>query len=297
MPQYNKPVITLNDQIALLRRRGMIIPSPKKARAVLQMLNFYRFNGYALVYASPGGARPQQFVVGTRFGDVVKRIEFDRALRAHVMAAIDQIEVAVRSVITSEAALHYSEPHWFLNISRFNSHKEHARFVGKWVNEYARSDETFAKHYRMRYTEPFLPPAWVIAELTSLGTWSMLYKCLVDRAVKLRISQVFNLSPDTFASNLHALTYLRNLCAHHARVYNRVFTVKPSLAQRTGNRIPLPQDTMFSAQAGVIRVMLEVIAPRSTWVRDLRRLILKHGILDSDLGFPVHWERHPFWGL
>ena len=107
MPTYSKPALTIAAQIQKLRQRGMVVADKRLARHVLQSCNFYRFGGYAIAFWANAN-RPQQYRAGTRFEDVVNVINFDRALRILTMDAIERLEVAVRSVITSKASLYGS---------------------------------------------------------------------------------------------------------------------------------------------------------------------------------------------
>jgi abortive infection bacteriophage resistance protein len=104
MPTYSKPALTIKTQLQLLRRRGMVIADEQFAITVLESCNFYRFGGYAIAFwLTPH--RPQQYQPGTTFEDVVNIINFDRALRMLTMDAIERLEVAVRSIITSKASI------------------------------------------------------------------------------------------------------------------------------------------------------------------------------------------------
>ncbi|WP_081779105.1 Abi family protein [Legionella sainthelensi] len=63
----------------------------------------------------------------------------------------------------------------------------------------------------------------MIVELLPIGTWSILYTNLKYRSDKKNISDTFKLSPIECGSCLHTLTYIRNLCAHNSRLWNRHF--------------------------------------------------------------------------
>jgi abortive infection bacteriophage resistance protein len=296
MSTYSKPPLTVAAQIQKLRNRGMTINDESLARDILQRCNFYRFGGYAIAFWVNAN-RPQQYRAGTRFEDVVNIMDFDRALRMLTMDAIERLEVAVRSVITSKASLYYRSPHWYVIGSRFKSAAKHGKFVSKCAADFERSKEVFAKHYKDTYTTPDVPPSWVIAEITSFGTWSHLFENMASRQLRNRIAAAFDLNHLVLEKNLHVLNVTRNLCAHHVRIWNRGFAFKPSLSQSPTVRVPALNDQRFAAQAGMIWVMLRAIDPQSGWTRDLRDLIARYGIDHLPMGFPINWDQDPFWGI
>jgi abortive infection bacteriophage resistance protein len=296
MPTYSKPPLTIEQQIRLLEQRGLIVANRKLAKKVLSTCNFYRFGGYAIHFWVTPTVRPQQYLTGTRFEDVLQIMDFDRELRMLTLDVIERLEVSVRSIITSRASLFYRSPHWYLEGSRFKSRAQHADFVSRRAKDFNRSKEVFAVHYKKRYTDPDLPPSWVIAEITSLGTWSHLFENLSSRKLRNRIAGVFGLDHLRLENNLHVLNVTRNLCAHHSRIWNRSFAFKPSLSQSTVT-IPIPNNQRFAAQAGMMWVMLRAIEPSSDWTRKLRDLFVRYHIQPSTLGFPVGWETDPFWGI
>jgi abortive infection bacteriophage resistance protein len=296
MPTYSKPALTIKTQLQLLRRRGMMIADEPFAIAVLESCNFYRFGGYAIAFwLTPH--RPQQYQPGTTFEDVVNIINFDRALRMLTMDAIERLEVAVRSIITSKASIFYRSPHWYLEGSRFKSFAKHSKFIAKCAGDFDRSKEVFALHYKKTYTAPDVPPSWVIAEITSFGTWSHLFENMAARQLRNRIAASFQINHVTLEKNLHVLNVTRNLCAHHVRIWNRGFAFTPPLRQSPTVLIPALSGQRFAAQAGMIWVMLRAVEPQSDWTRALRDLIVRYGMNATTMGFPANWDSDPFWGI
>jgi abortive infection bacteriophage resistance protein len=296
MTQYSKPALSISRQIQLLQNRGMTIRNKQKASAFLTTCNFYRFAGFARFFLINSQARPQQYKNGTRFEDVVNLIDFDRALRLLVLDSIERLEIAIRSTITSKGAVFYRSSHWYLDPYKFKSFSAHSSFVANQAKDFERSKETFAIHYKQTYSDPDIPPVWVIAEITSLGKWSHLYKNLKSRKLRNQVAKVFASDHIRLEKNLHVLSYLRNLAAHHSRIWNRVFTIKPTLTQY-GTTIPAAGDSRIAAQMGMVWIMLQAIEPKSLFIKDMRDLLLQHGISANDMGFQANWEANPFWGL
>lgn len=72
----------------------------------------------------------------------------------------------------------------------------------------------------------------MIAEVLPLGSWSKLYEHLVQSKDRKQVSKQFDLSPELLESWLHALTYLRNVCAHQGRLFNRTFAFPPKQGKK-----------------------------------------------------------------
>lgn len=93
---------------------------------------------------------------------------------------------------------------------------------------------------------------------------------------------------------LHALSYVRNLAAHHQRLWNRVYTIKPIAARHLAD--DLQDTTRFYAQAVMIEALLHVVAPGSRWGDRLADLLAQHPKVRLDrLGFPEGWQQRAVW--
>lgn len=232
---YSKPFLSFDDQIALMQSRGLDIPDTQRAKMYLQQINYYRLSAYFL----PFQTTVDRFDTGTTFEHIIKTYTFDRELRLLVFDAIERIEVAIRTQFIYQLAQKYNNSHWHDNpkvfISAFTD-----RF-GKTIDPYndfqliidkaknAKKPEVFIKHYINEYNTPPNPPAWMCFELLTIGELSRLYKGLRNNADKKLIADYFKLHHTVFESWLHALTYVRNICAHHSRLWNRDLSVEPSL--------------------------------------------------------------------
>jgi abortive infection bacteriophage resistance protein len=170
----------------------------------------------------------------------------------------------------------------------------HERFIQLCKDEINKSKELFIYHYQKTYHQPNLPPCWTIAEILSNGTWSILYKNLKNRQDKKQISDHFNLSPITFTSWLHSLSYLRNLCAHHQRLWNRQFTLGPSDIANKVRSLRSPK--RYGAQAIVIDKLMSIINPSLQWRQQLFDLVKQHPTIDIKiLGFGSDWQSDSSW--
>jgi len=230
---YEKVPLKFQDQIELLKSRNLIFGDEARAISYLQEISYYRLSAYFL----PFQVKKDQFNPGTTFEQIINTYSFDRELRLLIFDCIERIEVAIRTQIIYQMSIFYQDSHWQENRAHFID--PYFNKVGKLVNPYSdfqniiskatsvRTPETFIKHYLKEYCQPVNPPSWMCLELLTIGELSNLYKGLKDKKDKKRIADFFDLHPTVFTSWLHCLTYVRNICAHHSRLWNRDFAIEP----------------------------------------------------------------------
>jgi len=183
------------------------------------------------------GCLSENYKAGTRFEDLIELYEFDRQLRILIVDAVERIEVAFRARLNDTMALRHGG-HWFMQKTLFSDKRDkktgklvfdHEVFIEKAYEEAKRNKESLPiRHYYVNYGDPILPPCWMLSEVLSMGTWSKAYGMLSDRADQKAVAGCFCTSPPELASWVHALTNLRNTCAHHNRLWDRRFITCPS---------------------------------------------------------------------
>ena len=233
---FQKQALDLAAQRALLVQRGMTIADPARAEHYLRFIGYYRLSGYWFPFQHRnGGDDHDNFQPGTDFETVLDRYVFDRRLRVLIMDASERIEVAARTAISNTLS-ERAGPHWYLDPAQFDPVFNHGDFMRRvrqetGIDPFNRHKQSeFIRHYLRKYDQPPEPPSWMVFELLPFGTVSIVFKHLLDADKKL-IAQDFGLPRDRLQSWLHASSHLRNLCAHHSRVWNREFGVVPSVAR------------------------------------------------------------------
>lgn len=296
---FAKPAIDIDAQIALLRSRRLTIPDEARARHYLRFIGYYRLSGYALVfqvnYNADGSHR---FHSGANFDDILDLYIFDRKLRLAVLDALERIEVAFRAALSHEMSISHGT-HWFMDAAHFVPTYDHAVFLEHVKKEIghdparAHARQVFIQHYYDKYGDPELPPSWMVFEVLSFGSVSQVFKKL-KRENQKPIARVFGLDGGVLASWLHAISYLRNLVAHHQRLWNRAFTIKPIPAKRYADDLKDP--SRFYAQAVTVQALLKTIAPDSQWSQRLFQLMAEHPKVPAHrMGFPADWQTREIW--
>lgn len=171
--------------------------------------------------------------------------------------------------------------------------------MSKVDEELNRSRENFIVHYRKKYTSPQNPPAWMALEVLSFGQLSIMYKSLKANEAKKAVAEYFGVSYTILISWMEHLGYVRNLCAHHSRLWNRTMTIKPTLPKKT--KYPwidtscIRHDKAY-VSFSIMAFLLERIIPHSYFTGKLRALLHKFkGIDVRTAGFYKEWEFDPFW--
>lgn len=297
---FDKPSLSLDEQIAHLRKHGMQIADEGAAKYWLTHVSYYRLSAYWLAFEDLKGSNPR-FPVGTTFEAVTELYHFDRRLRRIVMRGTEHVEVALRGSWAYELA-HAGGGHAYLNAGHYTDRKEFQRNLAKLASGIASSNETYIRHYRETYGEPAMPAVWMVAEMMSFGQLSRWYSNLADRAVRNRIAAPLGLPETVLVPLVRNITDIRNICAHHGRLWNRGFRLPPKiahkpddLAQSLDQNATQSPGQLYNALTMVAHI-IRTVAPDSTWSQDVRAMIGEHPHINiKAMGFPANWKDRPLW--
>ncbi|MHC1704885.1 MAG: Abi family protein [Tenuifilaceae bacterium] len=302
---YSKPALSHADQLQQLQTRGLIIDDVAKALHLLEVISYYRLSGYW--YPMLLDKQNHKFKPDSSFEAVFNIYKFDRELRLLILLELEKIEVAVRSRMIYILS-HSRGVFWYLDTANFSNSFKHADTLSKIDTEYSRSDEEFIKAFKAKYTDP-LPPSWMMLEVSSFGVLSSLYSCLKPGRDKRAIAKSFGLNDNTLASWLHSIVYLRNICAHHSRLWNREMRIQPEiplnphnsfltktkyLHPETGILLRLNNKTFF--MLSMIVYLMNSINPKHKIQEKFKALLTKYPNIDTRaMGFPKDWEKESIW--
>lgn len=272
----------------------MIVEDISSAEFYLQHLNYYRLSAYWLPYESDHATHT--FKPGTSFTDVLNLYIFDRELRLLVLDAIERVEVSVRCQWAYQLA-HQHGSHAHLDESLALKQQRWQTNLDKLKNEVDRSDEAFIKHMQETYEER-LPPIWAACEVMSMGLLSRWYNNLKPMPTRRAIASVYGIDEKVLESWLHHLSLVRNICAHHSRLWNREFTITPQLPRNKPVGLATqcqPKSRKLYNTLVILLHCLKVIAPQHHWRMRLKELITRHSIPVTAMDFPVGWEQMTIW--
>jgi Abortive infection bacteriophage resistance protein len=315
--EYVKQPLTIQQQIQKLESRGLIVDDKDIARNYLQNISYYRLRAYTYPFQDNYDPDADHRFVrkDIHFADIIDLYCFDRRLRALLFNAIEKIEVAFRTKITYEYAIRTMDSHWFMDESLFKDDYYKETDTGKNVFKYNkliddiqyevdRSNEDFIKHYQDKYTDPAMPPSWMALEVVSFGTLSKLYELLKKDESKILISKSFGINNIAIMENwLHAISNLRNCCAHHSRIWNRRFVVGVKLPYNTDfpfmdrDTISKTKQNKLFAILSCIKYIIDTISPDSDFKKNFISILNGGGKLLSmkEMGFPENWQYLDVW--
>lgn len=302
--QYNKAPLSIQEQAKLLLDRGLVCTDRARLEQYLSSIGYYRLSAYWLPFeqCSTDCYRNHQFLPNTSFDEILSLYIFDRKLRLLVMEAIERIEVALRSQWGCALALESNSSHAYMTPSLFKCRRKHIKHLAKIVKEFEDSNETFIQHYKDNYNSPPLPPIWSVVETMTLGTLSHWFENTNHTEAKKSIMRKFSMPTIEITEKVfHALTPVRNVCAHHNRLWNRRFPISlPQIKSYSHSLVPQNsphhQANHLYNYLVIIAILMDAISPRSSWRNRLITLLgsMTPGNIKA-MGFPGDWQSRPIW--
>ena len=215
----NKVSRTIAEQIALLKKRGMLIKDEQTAAFYLGHISYFRLKSYW--WDMQTDKVNHIFAPNSYFEDAIARYNFDSQLRLILFNAIEFIEIALRAKLIYHLSQAYGGL-WYLDDSLVIDKAKHQDNLADLQNEFARNGESFVKDFRTKHPNSN-PDAWIIFEVATFGTLSKIYSNLKPQiSQKSLITHEFGLnSINELSSWLASISYLRNVIAHHSRVFGR----------------------------------------------------------------------------
>jgi len=297
--RYNKPPLSFPAQAELLLSRGLEADRAELIRR-LEQVSYYRLSSYLYPFRQPAS---NQFAAGTTLDTVWDRYVFDRQLRVCVIDAVERIEVAIKTKLTNELSLRHGP---FAHIDRAHlpniDYDKHRTLMQKLERAEDRSSEPFVSHFRRKYTSETALPLWMVSEIMDYGCMLTLFRGC-EASVKQEIARPYGISDRVLESWLVAINTLRNLCAHHGRLWDRrhgtaVMIPRPRNHPQWHDPVAVGSNPNNNfAQFTVLRYLLSYIAPQSAWSRRLESLWTdKHpDVPITKMGFPANWKYCSIW--
>jgi abortive infection bacteriophage resistance protein len=308
MAMANKTPSSIADQIALLKQRGMLFNDEQSAHHFLENISYYRLKGYW--WDMQDDIALHTLKPNTYFEDIIERYNFDRRLRLILFDAIERIEIALRTKMIYHLSLAYGSL-WYLDSNLFEttslpsnpSVTIYQNTIIELKKEFFRSQEIFIKDQRSRYPNQDAD-AWKILEVASMGTLSKLYKNLKHQLPeKATIAKEMGLNLHSELSSwLEAITYIRNIIAHHSRLWSRNMVKIP--VEKINNPksdwlinplLPVQSKKPFLIVTSMIYLCNEVTPNHHIKKKILDLFAATPHLPIYKLGFLNNWQKHPIW--
>lgn len=291
---YNDSPLTTGGLIQLLKSRGLAFKDETKASHLLDHISYFRFKSYLqpLIQNKQTGT----FKIGFAFEDAYTLYKFDSALRKLICSEMEKIEISLRTIISQELSHTYS-PYWFTDKTLFSNQTKYSGILSGIEAELKRSDDDQILGFKKTYSNQF-PPSWMTMEVSSFGTLSLLFKYLNGGRTKRNIANHFGVADTVLESWIHSFVYVRNICAHHSRLWNKTLRVTGGFPKRTSHgfiNTRVQNDRVYYILC-IIRYMLLTINPNSSFTTRLKQLLQDYTSVDiKAMGFSANWESEPLW--
>ncbi|MFV0553224.1 MAG: Abi family protein [Mangrovibacterium sp.] len=295
---YNKLPLSISEQIERLQSRGLAFDDENRAAHYLSNISYYRLRAYTYPFQDNDDPN-HPFIKKVNFEDIISLYVFDRRLRFIVFNALEKVEIALRTKIVYEMAVSYGS-HWYENPDLFKNNHFFEKNSENIKRELARSKEDFIEHYMKTYQNPSNPPSWMTLEVVSMNTLSLLFNNVVECDAKKRILTAFGHQRyDILISWIHAFVGLRNVCAHHGRLWNSRFTISPKIPYNTKflflNNRNFVGNKLYALLC-CLNYTLRIVSPNCNFVPAIKAHLKTCGLINlHQMGFPKNWESEPLW--
>lgn len=284
--KYTKPFLSFEEQVTLLQSRGMA-GTAEEIQRCLHAVNYYRLTAYW----HPFKDRNDQFFPNTHINTVWRRYRFDRELRLLMMDAIERVEISLRCIIAYKLAK-TSGPFGYLEEIYRDNLRGKKIFERKLTQALHNSPQDFARHFRDKYGDKHeLPPIWIAVELLTFGSLAHLFKACSPK-VRKNVGEHFDLSWRIVDSWMWTLKEVRNIAAHHERMWNRQFG--NSALHPRGHRGKAWENIPRNQSFGIISILayfMNRIAPQSAWFERIQTLFEGYPEIPVDsMAIPSTWQ-------
>ncbi len=212
---------TIDQQIDILRKKGLIIDDEARTYDILLKENYFFLNGYRHLFMN--SPTDKTFISGSTFSELYSLFLFDRYSRNIFFKNLLIIENRLKSVISYQMSKKYGyKEKDYLNVKNFTNDPEKKRRVHDVIEKMKRqirintSRHNATLHYLNNYG---YIPLWILVKVLSFGMVCELYSILKDED-KLEIATIFGLSKEYLEDFLPILSNYRNLCAHEDIVFD-----------------------------------------------------------------------------
>ena len=294
---YTKCPLEYPQILQMLKTRGLIVEDDNYALEQLKNISYFRVANY--LRPMERDKNTHEFKPNSHFNNAIDLYFFDKQLRALLFTAIQSFEIALRSKLIHNFSVVYGA-FWITDRSLFTDKKIFAECSVRVQQEVFRSKEDFIQEHFDKYSTPIIPPVWKTLEVVSFGTLSKIFCNLKDNKLKKQIAREFNLPQHKYLESwCKCAVSLRNCLAHHSRIWNRRYPLKPQLPNKlNGNWIStlVTEPAKLYAQLCCLAYLQDAINPANNFKQQLKSLLQAYPNVDvAAMGFTSNWENEYLW--
>ncbi|WP_428024332.1 Abi family protein [Arcobacter sp.] len=296
---YQKKHKTFNEQLEILKQRKLQISNDSFVLTKLKHINYYRLSAYFLPFQySKNSEKKNMFLPEHSFEDIISLYYFDAELRKIVFEAIESIEIYFRTQIAYFHSLKY-DAFGYLLLKNFRENKadKFDELHDDILKEKSRSKEFFIKHFREKYNSVDLP-VWSVVEIISFGTLSKFFMILKEEEQNLVIQNIKGVNKLVFYKWFHALSGVRNICAHHSRLWNRTLGVSFEIPKgfEAFENLKDCKNKIFFALSVIEYILTSIGEDELEFKSNIKALLSKYPKVKLEsMGFIENWEQNSIW--
>lgn len=297
---------TLDEQVEILKNKGLTINDVDKTKSLLLRENYFFINGYRHVFLKSDKQRV--FINGSTFDELYAVFQFDRSFRNVLFKNLLIVENNLKSIISYRLSKKYGiREKDYLKPSNFSQDIKKVRQVNDVLNKIKRQiklngrQHSATLHYLSNYG---YVPLWILVKLLSFGMINELYSILKPED-KLSVAEYYNLDVETLGIYISLLSNYRNLCAHEDIVYeHRTQKEIPDTRYHRELDIPMMNDEYIYGKNDIFAVviMLKYMLTESDFTDFVNEVSYDLSLLDGRvssvpqskildrMGFPENWE-------
>ena len=289
--EYFKKPLTYDEQLERLKESGIIIKDKNKAKEILSNINYYILTGYIYQYKNSD----DKYTNGLTFDKMYRIYLFDKKFRNLLWCVIEIIEISLKTKIAYESA-HKLGAFGYLEKSNFKNQEEFDILVKKLKKQLKMNNNLeFVKHHYEKYDGKF--PIWVGINVFTMGMLYNYYKNIaeniIEKSIKKTVASEYNTGSMQLCSWIENILYIRNMLAHHMRIYNVRFQKVPAKCKKNHKENYSKTKRIFDT----VHIMKFMILDKDIWnnniIMNMSALFEEYSdIIDiSLLGFPKEWEK------
>ena len=217
----NKVFKTLDEQVEILRSKGLVIQDETYTKEILLRENYFFISGYRHIFMN--NSKENRFIPNTTFEELYSMFTFDRSLRNILFKYILVVENNIKSLISYELSKKYGfKEKDYLNVDNFTQNPMKIRQVHDILDKMRRQirvngkQHTATLHYLSNYG---YIPLWILVKVLSFGIVSELFTILKEEDQE-SIGRFYGIDSESLSIYLSVLSNYRNLCAHEDILYD-----------------------------------------------------------------------------
>lgn len=291
---YNKPALNIDEKIELLQSRWLIFNDIEEEKHYLEHIGYFRLTWYFKFFQDKETNIFHEWIT---FKQIVDLYVFDRKLRLLTLDSVEKIEVSLKANINDFLAKEFWY-HWYLNEELFYLKYDwqkniYNKLILKIKEKQNKSSAIFIKEYFKKYDENYLP-SWMLFEELTVWEVTNIYKILWRKYQKV-ISNKYEIYFKDFSNWLQLITVIRNISAHHSRLWNKEYIIKLSSKDKIYWNIFTKNEygviSNYHNTALIINHLLKKINRNFSWLDDLEKLFLEFDNIDiSKMWFNEDWR-------